>query len=252
MNVSKLITNVKTTLIKHSPEILVGIGIAGMVTTTILAVSETPKAIKCVEEKKIEKNVEKLTPLETVEAAWKCYIPAAITGVLSTACIVGASSVNLRRNAALATAYTLSETALREYQDKVVETIGEKKEETIRNSVNQGKLDKNPVENNEVFITEKGRTLFYDPISGRYFKSDIETVRKAVNEVNRLMVGEGYICLNELYEALGLDPIRVGDDIGWRVDKSLIDLKLGSQIATDGTPCIVLDYFVAPKYDYNL
>lgn len=68
-----------------------------------------------------------LKPLEVVKAAWKPYIPAAITGSLSVACLVGASRVNFKRNAALATAYTLSEKVLKDYKDSVVETIGEKK-----------------------------------------------------------------------------------------------------------------------------
>ena len=252
MNLTEVVKSVRITIAKHSPEILVGVGIAGMVTTTILAVKATPKAIELIKEAEFEKDVEKLTPLETVEATWKCYIPAAVTGALSVACIVGASSVNLLRNAALATAYTLSETALREYKEKVVETIGDKKEELIRSSVNQDKLTKNPIERNEVYLTDKGQTIFYDPISGRYFKSDIEAVKRVTNEVNRTLVSEGYICLNEFYEALGLDPIRIGDDIGWRADRSLIDLKLGAELASDGTPCVVLDYYVAPKYDYNM
>ena len=254
MNVSEFAKGLKTTLAKHSPEILVGVGIAGMVVTTILAVKSTPKALDCIQSKLYEKEFgeDTLTPLETVEATWKCYIPAAVTGAVSIACIVGASSVNLRRNAALATAYALSETARTEFASKVKEQIGDKKEELVRSAVNQDKLTKNPIEKNEVYLTNKGETIFYDPISGRYFKSDIETVRRIVNEVNKVLVGEGYVSLNDFYEALGLDPIRVGEDVGWRVDKSLIDPKFGAELASDGTPCIVLDYYVGPKYDYNL
>jgi len=80
-DVSKFLTNVKSSLSKHSPEILVGIGITGMVTTTVLAVKATPKALKLIEETKKEERKDKLTPIETVKATWKCYIPAAVTGV---------------------------------------------------------------------------------------------------------------------------------------------------------------------------
>ena len=106
-------------------------GIAGMITTTVLAVRSTPKALKLIEEKKKEEGVDKLTPAETVKTAWKCYIPAMVLGATSVGCLVGASRVSLRRNAALATAYKLSETALTEYREQVVETIGEKKEQGL-------------------------------------------------------------------------------------------------------------------------
>ena len=115
---------------KHSSTILTVISAGGVVATTVLAVKATPKALQLIEAKKVEVGLQPDTPLptkEVVKATWKCYIPAATTGVLSATCIIGASRVNLRRNAALATAYKISETALSEYKEKVVETIGEKK-----------------------------------------------------------------------------------------------------------------------------
>ena len=45
-NVSKIMKDIKITMSKRSPEILTGLGIAGMITTTVLAVKATPKAIK--------------------------------------------------------------------------------------------------------------------------------------------------------------------------------------------------------------
>ena len=130
-NISAIMKSAQVWMSKHSPEILTGLGIAGMVTTTVLAVRATPKAIQLIEKKKEEldlKPEDKLTVVETVKATWKPYIPAAVTGTASVACLVGASSVNLRRNAALAAAYHLSETALTEYREQVIETIGKNKE----------------------------------------------------------------------------------------------------------------------------
>lgn len=249
-NISKFFKNVQKTLTKRTPEILTGIGIAGMCTTTFLAVKATPKALRLMEEAEMKKE-DDLTAGEKFKACWKCYIPAAVTGGLSVCCLIGASSVNLRRNAALATAYKLSETALTEYREQVVETIGDKKEQLIREKVAEKQIEKNPVSKNEVVVTEKGNTLCYDAISGRYFKSDIEQIKKAVNELNRRMLNEMYISLNEFYYEIGLDYIKIGDDIGWNVDKGLIDIDFGSRIADDGTPCIVINYSVAPKYGYD-
>ena len=104
-NVTALFKSIQTSLSKHSPEILTGIGIAGMITTTVLAVKATPKALELIEDRKEELDMhpaDDLSPVEVVKAAWKPYIPAAATGVASIVCLIGASSVNSKRSAALA------------------------------------------------------------------------------------------------------------------------------------------------------
>jgi len=250
-SLSTIVKNVKTAALRHSPEILTGIGVAGMITTAVMAVRATPKALRLIEEKKNEKNLTKLEPIEVVKATWKCYIPSAIIGTVSTVCLIGASSANLRRNAALATAYTLSESALKEYQGKVVETLGERKEKVVRDAIAKDKIDKDPVSAGGVIITEKGNTLCYDAISGRYFYSDIDKLRKAANELSRQMLDEMYVSLNDFYYEIGLSGIKLGDELGWHVDSGLIELDFSSQLSEDGTPCVVLDYSIVPRYDYR-
>jgi hypothetical protein len=222
-----------------------------MITTTVLAVRATPKALELLEEKKNEDWVDELSPLEVVKAAWKPYVPAAVTGIASVACLIGASSVNAKRNAALATAYKLSETALSEYREKVIETIGEKKEKTVRDKVAEERVKKNPVSKSEVVVTNNGTTLCFDPISARYFKSSIDKIKRAENELNKQMLHDisGYVSLNDFYDELGLDHTSVGDDLGWNVDR-LIDISFSSQLNDNGEPSVVLDYLVAPKYDF--
>ena len=267
---SKFIRGAKISISKHSPEILTGIGIAGMITTTFLAVRATPKALELIEEKKDElnnkqveerldkngdlrdyKEITKLKFPDLFKATWKCYIPAAVTSVVSIACLVGASSVHIKRNAVLATAYQLSETALTEYKEKVIETIGEKKEEVIRDKVNKDRIEKNPVSKNNVIITDKGNTLCYDHMSGRYFKSDIDKINKAVNVINNRILHDFYASLNDLYSELGLYTVSLGDKLGWNSDMGLIEVEFSSQLAEDGTPCLVMDFNKAPKYDYD-
>ena len=89
--------NLQNAAKKHSPEILTGIGIAGMITTTIMAVRATPKALILIDEKKEELEAEKLPPKELILTTWKCYIPATTIGTVSVLCLISASSVNLRR-----------------------------------------------------------------------------------------------------------------------------------------------------------
>ena len=255
-NLTSFVKNVQTTLTKHSPEILTGVGIAGMVTTTVLAVKATPKALRMIENEENELSNErcedvKLKPFEVMKLVWPCYIPAAITCGASLACLIGGTSVNLKRNAALATAYKISETALSEYRDAVVETIGEKKEQVVKDKVAEKQIKKNPVGNSEVIITKKGDTLCYDGAFGRYFKSDIDTIKKAVNAINRNIITDMYASLNDFYDLIGLNPIDVGYDLGWNIDDGEIDIYFSSQLAEDGTPCLVIGYSAAPKYDFS-
>lgn len=268
-NLTKVFNGVKIATVKHSPEILMGIGITGMVTTTVMAVRATPKALMLIEVEKRRLNRElleeakksgceecnqitRLEPVDLIKATWKCYIPAGITGIVSIACLIGASSVNARRNAALATAYTLSETTLRDYQKKVIETIGEKKEQTVRDAVAKEHIERDPVENKEVIFSGRGNTLCYDSISGRYFRSDMDAIKKAENELDARLRNEMYISLNEFYYEIGLEPLSViGDDLGWNIDSGYLDLGFSSQIATDGTPCLVIEYNPAPRYDHR-
>lgn len=267
-NVSALFKTAQQTISRHSPEILTGIGIAGMITTTVLAVKATPKAEKLIKLERERQNrelaneaydngweeysqINKLKPVDIVKVTWKCYLPAAISCATSVACLIGASSVNAKRNAALAAAYNLSATALSEYKEKVVETIGEKKEHIVKDKVAEEHVKKNPVSKNEVIVTKTGNTLCFDAISGRYFKSDIDKIKKAENELNKRMLNDMYISLNEFFDELGLDHISIGDDLGWNLDSGLIDLDFSSQLADDGTPCLVVDYQIAPKYGYS-
>lgn len=257
LSLSKFTRDIRLSLAKHSPEILIGMGIAGMVTTTVLAVKATPKALLLIEEKKAELEVEKLTPVETVKTTWKCYVPALCTGVASAACIIGSNSVNAKRNAALATAYKLSETAFSEYRDKALEVVGEKKEKTIRDKVSEEQVKNNPVNKTDIIVTGKGKTLFFDPLSSRYFYSDLESIKRAINNLNKEMICDPFdtgVTVNDFYTEIGLPRTGTGDSLGWKISK-LIDIYPSAQMADEdseheGEPCIVLNFVNPPMYDF--
>lgn len=264
----KLVQSIRTAVSDHAPEILTGIGVAGAAVTTILAVGATPKALALIEEEKRRQNynllkeaeengdedcpiVDRLAPLEVVKTTWKCYIPAAITFVASASCLIGASATNHKRNAALAAAYKLSETALTEYREKVVETFGEKKEQVVRDKVAKEQLEQHPVTNREIIVTGRGETMCFDPITSRRFFCDIETIRRAVNELNKRMFDEMYISLNEFYMEIGLSTADIGEDMGWNISKGLIDLRFSAQLDETDTPCLVLDHINPPSYGFT-
>lgn len=253
LTVVGIANTVRKSMVKHSPEILTGVGIAGMLTTTVLAVKATPKALRLIEQKAEEENchTDELKRIEKVQACWKCYIPAAATGVTSIACLIGASSVNAKRNAALAAAYTLSDTAFREYKEKVIETIGEKKEQVVREKVAEEQVKKEPMKTQELIIVEKNGALCFDPISGRYFKSDVNRIKSAVNALNARILTSfcSYVSLNEFYDEIGLSHNDIGEELGWNLDNR-IELDITYVATDDGSPCAVIGHKNAPKYDF--
>lgn len=236
---------------RHSSQILIGMGIGSGITTTVLAVRATPKAIEKIEERKREKETDQLTLMETVEACWKCYIPSAVTGSVSVICLIGSNTVSEKRNAALAAAYSLSEAARINYRDKVVEVIGEKKEKEVRDAIAKDQITRHPVRDNEVFLTRGGNTLCYDALSGRYFRSSVEKLKRAENELNRRMLSEMYISLNDFYDEIGLSHNEIGDDIGWNTDNGLIQMWFSSQLAPNDEPCLMVSFEVSPVYNFN-
>lgn len=267
LKVTQMFNTMKDWSIKHSPEILTGVGITGMITTTVLAVKATPKALQLIEEAEVRKHAdihgdyhdlgrEPLTKIEVIKVAWKPYIPAAITGVLSATCLIGASATNYRRNAALATAYQVAATTLADYKEQVVETIGEKREKTVREKVAQKKVDRIPENAQQpVIVTGNGEVWFIDPMTNQEFQSDIETVRKAFNDLNyRMVVGmEEYVSLTDLYNELGIPQCRTiaSDDVGWNLGKDgPIEFSMHACTRKNGQPALMLEFLVAPRREY--
>lgn len=249
MTFTDLIKNVQPFATKNSPSILAGVAVLGTITTTVLAVRATPTAVKIIERNN-EVRQAPLTKVEVVKATWKLYVPATLTGVTTIACIVGANTISLKRNAVLAGAYTLSEAAAREYKAKVLETIGEKKEGEVRKKIAEDRVaeDRDQQGRNSVVVMGGSEQLCYDMQSDRYFKSDIESLRALQNELNKRLLMHDEITLNELYSELGLGHIGMGDDMGW-VSDNLIEFVYSTIIAPDGRPALVLSYRLDPNLD---
>ena len=259
MNIDQLAKSFDLTLRRNSPTILTGCAVAGLITTVIFAVRVTPKALYLIEKEEERRQLEygsrrtDLTTFDIVKVTWRCYIPTLGLGLSSICCMVGANSINLRRNAALASIYGLTEAAFKEYRSKVVETFGANKDIKLRDEICADHVTADPPNPGKVILTGYGNTLCYDVISGRYFKSDIERLKKATNELNHRMLEDGYVSLNDFYYEIRLENISIGEDLGWAAADGLIDLWFGSKLTEDGTPCLIFDFRdkMAPRYDYQ-
>ena len=248
---AKIFRSIKDFAVKRGPELCIAAGIAGMVGSIIFTAKATVKARAVVEETKEELEVEELPKVEVIRRTWKYYIPAAASFVASAVLIIFADHEHNKRNAALGMAYAGLETTLNATKEKLFETVGEKKAQQITDAVAKEKMEKNPISNNEVVITGKGETLIYDAISGRYFKSNIEELRRVMNDLNKDLLSYDYVSLNEFYDRVHLQRIKLGDDLGWNMKDGYIEMVFSAQIAENDEPCIVLDYLVAPRYGYH-
>ncbi len=239
---------------KKAPAIAIGVGIGCFGCAVISSIKETPKAVRLIEAKKKELELEedeKLPATELFKAVWKCYVPMGISFTAGALCILGAHKIDSTRNAALAAAYQLSETAFREYKNKVVETIGENKEKMVRDEVAKDKVKENQPIPSQIIVTGRGKTRCYDGQTGRYFESDIESIRKIINKLNYRLQSEHYISLNEFFYELNLPNTDIGDLLGWNLENGLIDVNFTSMLPDDGIPTLVLDYNIAPRYEYR-
>lgn len=241
-------TAVSNDVKRNAPPLLIFLGIGGFVTTVAMAIKASPKALEIQKEFK-----EDTTVWEKAKALAPVYIPTIAVGVSSIACILAANTMYTRRLGALAAAYKLTETAYREYKDGVLETVGEKKEKSIREKIAEKALKETKDEIPPDYKEFAGRkTLFWDKSTGGFFMSDKITVDKIINELNARLILENYLSLNEFREAMGNMPVDYGNLIGWNMDNGLIvvDMVTGSDPYT-GDPCWVLTYDVEPGYNFE-
>lgn len=251
MSISSLYNNLKGKVTDNAPEILIGFGLAGMLTSTILAVKATPKAMELIEDEEDYLNRD-LTPIEKAKLVWKPYVPAAIGYVVSAGCIIGSNSVNAKRHAVTMGAYKLTEQAYNTYKNKVVEVIGEEKEREIADRVakEEALTPRQKTYPASEVIYGTGTCLCYDPISGRYFSSDMDKIRRVENDLNYRLMKENMVSLNEFYSELGLDCTDMGFRQGWNIDDGLIEVRFTSNI-TDNKLCLVVTFARSPKLDFD-
>jgi hypothetical protein len=235
LNLSSIFDNTLKTVKSNSPEILTALGVSGVVTTAYLTGKAAVKMAQDEDTDPWMSNVDK------VKRYWKLYIPAAASGALTIGCIIGASKANGRRTAAAITAYSITEKAFSEYKEKVIEQVGKGKEERIRDDLAQDRITNNPLGSREIILTSGGEVLCCELFTNRYFRSDMETLRKAMNDINVWVVNSRSATLTDFYSLIGLSPTTISDDIGWEDDR-LMELIFSTTMAENNEPCLAFEY----------
>jgi len=236
----------------NSPAILTAVAVVGVVTTAVMVAKAAPQAHLDVQNH-LSETTEELTLVDEFKLTYRYYVPAALVGTATIACIIGANTVSTKRTAALASAYGITEMAFRDYKDKVIQHIGETKETKIHDEVMKDFVDRTGPEA-QIILSDKGSQLFCDRYSERYFESDMETVKRAMNDTNYQILNDDYASLNDLYRRLEIKPSTIGEEVGWTTDKRL-EPRYSAQIITtdDGRTraCITIDYAKAPIRNFD-
>lgn len=217
-----LLCTVKSSLKRSSPTILTVIGVMGVISTAAMAVKATPKAVELIKaDSRCNHGGDPYahTKLEAIQSSWQCYIPAALMGLSTIACIIGINAISRRNQASLASAYAMLSQSYQKYRGAAKKVYGEDADSKIKAQVATEKFISGGcgyLYQPQLDASEK--ILFYDDYSMRYFTSTMAGVLNAQYHFNRNLTLRGYISLNEFYEFLGIDAVKGGDDIGWNMD----------------------------------
>ena len=242
---------------KHGGTILAVAASVGVVATAIAPGRASTKAQKIIEKNTIAIDCENYgkscyTTKQKVLDCWKAYVPAAILGGGTIACILGSNALNKKQLASLTAAYMALGKTYQTYRQKVIENIGLEKEAEIQEQISEEKLP----EVRDKMAEEK--LLCYEPISKRYFHATETELMDAFYNVNRNFALNGEVSLNDFYSFLpGLDFIPEGDMLGWCAEYLSneweyywIDFNYARQTTDDGLEVYYVTAFQEPIKEY--
>ena len=247
---------VKGKVEKHSPEILMGVGVAGVITTTVMAcratmklddilveAAETREKIKEVaenpayEDKYTEEDAKKdlvINYTQTAVKVAKLYAPAVTVGVISVGCLLGSHDILRKRNAALSAAYLTVDKSFKEYKQRVIDRVGEEVEKEIRYGIKAEEIIETVTdeEGNETTVSETVKTMnptlysdyarFFDEASPCWQNDpeyNLMFLRAQQQYANDLLRAKGRLFLNDVYDMLGIEKTKAGQIVGWVYDR---------------------------------
>lgn len=243
---AKACTKGQEFLVTNRNPILVGIGLSGILASDVLLVKGTIKAVRKIDAENAKRE-QAMTKKEIFQLIWKDYAPPAGMTLASFTSIIFAMKNEHGKAVTSTLACTMSEAALREYKEKVVQTIGEKKEKEVYDAISKDKVQEMEAKNPQIIVPTAGKVAFIESITNQPFESDWETVRKVVNDLNERLQEEMRITVNEYYAELGIDPVKIGDALGWENGCGRIDIYPSAQLTKDNRPCVVINHNVDPR-----
>ncbi len=237
-------------LVKHSPTILTWTGILGFGGAIVSAVNATPKALAIIHEGELTE------PKQVIKHCWQLYVPCAIFSGLSIACILAAGSVQGKKIAALTSAYALGEKAFTQYKDSVKKIMGDKKEMNVRDDVAKTVVETiTEADENRIHNTGGGDDLCYEAMTGRLFRSNIETLRRIENDVNQKLLHGDLISIGDIFFMMGLPDTGIGEMFHWDMTAPgghPFEFEFSSQLTKEGKPALYVGFKdVWPSFNFR-
>lgn len=254
-------SKVKFLVNDNSTTILTGVGVTGTVVTAYLTGRASFKAAQILDEELKTREAlygantnefkqKELTLVQKVRYTWRLYLPAAAVGTTTITSIIVANKVASKKIAALTIASGISERALQEYKTKVVEKLGERQDQKVRDEIAQDRVTNNPPGSREVILAGTGEVLCYDMHTGRYFQSTIEEIKRAENQTNHELLNFMSASLSSFYDHIGLPSTTYTDTVGWN-SNNLIEVTFSTVLSPDQKPCVAIDFVHPPVPDYH-
>ena len=240
---------------KYSPEILAGVGVVGVIASTVMACKATTKLSDILAESKeqleqiktvavdpayadkyTEDDAKKdttITYVQTGVKVAKLYAPSVILCTSSLGCLLASNNILKKRNAALSAAYMTVDKSFKEYRRRVAERFGDEVEKEIRYNIKAKEITTVDEEGNEVKETVKVMEGADDPTTysdyARFFDEscpawqndpeyNLTFLRAQQQYANDLLKAQGRLFLNDVYKMLGIDITKAGQVVGWIYD----------------------------------
>lgn len=248
MNFTKAMSSAMQVAGKYAPGIYTGAGIGLSILTTVLVGKNTPKALELKKTIELEEDRD-LMFKEKIEIFAKSYWPAILTGTFSIGLIICGQHVQYKRTAAATAAYLIAQDSLKNLTDKVTDEIGKDGITKIKDRIRHEKFEKQVINEDEIIPTDLGDDLCYDAINGRFFKSSIEAIRKAESEMNKRLLKENFISINEFFMELDLPSTKFGDELGWDVGlEGAVDIEVTCGKTPQEKLYYVIDSDICPRW----
>ena len=255
-NVTRAVNRAGLKIRKHSPEILLTVGVVGAVTSAVLACKATTKLQGILDEGKEKVNEvnkyveekgysEKYTEEDAakdilihrahtgLEVA-KLYAPSVALGALSIASILASHGIIHKRNVSLAAAYTTIDKGFKDYRNRVVERFGKELDRELKYDIKTKEVERT-VTNEDGTETTVKETIqvaslnepseyarFFDEWclgwdkDAEYNLTYLKNVQRMANDA---LEAKGHLFLNEVYDMLGIPRSKAGNIVGWVYDR---------------------------------
>lgn len=230
---------------KHAPKGLFVAGVAGMVTTVVLASRATLKLQDVIED--LEKQNNQIdTALQMADANYsqedaqrdstivlvktsitiaKLYAPAVVVGVASIAALTGSHAILTNRLNGVTAAYAMLDKGFRRYRSRVITELGAEKDHEFLHGVEEIEVVENtpegPVTKKVMGPAKHGESpyaVWFDERSSQWKRELILNqmcLRSTQDWANDMLRAYGFLFLNDVYKMLGLPVTPEGQQVGW-------------------------------------